>query len=116
MIRGVKMRWEEKFLRSVENTSDNYIEIPEVSIGRIISTNPLQIMKKDLPLFQENLYINEELLEHTREFKSLTGTIGDRETTISNGSILFESNLKENDLVVLREITKNKYLVMFKII
>ncbi|AIY81982.1 hypothetical protein U728_709 [Clostridium botulinum 202F] len=110
------MRWEEKWLRSVENTSDNYIEIPEVSIGRIISTSPLQIMKKDLPLFKENLYINEELLEHTREFKSLAGTIGDKTETIFNGSILFESSLKENDLVVLREITKNKYLVMFKIV
>ncbi|NFE85925.1 DUF2577 domain-containing protein [Clostridium botulinum] len=110
------MRWEEKFLRNIEHTSNNYIEIPEVSIGRVISNNPLQIMKKDLPLFQENLYINSELLEHTREFKSLTGTIGDRENTISNGSILFESSLKENDLVVLREITKNKYLVMFKIV
>lgn len=110
------MRWEEKWLRSVENTSDNYIEIPEVSIGRIISTSPLQIMKKDLPLFRENLYINEELLEHTREFKNFNGTVGDRTTTISNGFILFASSLKENDLVALREITKNKYLVMFKII
>lgn len=110
------MKWEEKFLRNIEHTSNNYIEIPEVSIGRVISTNPLQIMKKDLPLFQENLYINEELLEHTREFKNLTGTIGDKGITISNGSILFESSLKENDLVALREITKNKYLVMFKIV
>ncbi|NFI05990.1 DUF2577 domain-containing protein [Clostridium botulinum] len=110
------MRWEEKWLRNVENTSNNYIEIPEISIGRVISTSPLQIMKKDLPLFRENLYINSELLEHTREFKSLTGTIGDKGITISNGSILFESSLKENDLVALREITKNKYLVMFKIV
>ncbi len=110
------MKWEEKFLRNIENTSNNYIEIPEVSIGRVKSINPLQIMFKDLPLFQENLYINEELLEHTREFKSLTGTIGDKTETISNGSILFGSSLKENDLVALREITKNKYLVMFKIV
>ncbi|KIL06909.1 hypothetical protein SR42_15165 [Clostridium botulinum] len=110
------MRWEEKWLRRIENTSDNYIEIPQVNIGRIISINPLQIMNNKLPLFRENLYINEELLEHTREFKSLTGTIGDKTETISNGSILFESSLKENDLVALREITKNKYLVMFKIV
>ncbi len=110
------MRWEEKFLRNIEHTSNNYIEIPKVELGRIVSTNPLQIMLKDLPLFKENININPELLEHTRKFKSLTGTIGDRETTISNGSILFESNLKENDLVALREITKNKYLVMFKIV
>ena len=110
------MKWEEKFLRNIENTSNSYIEIPKVEFGRIISTNPLQIMFKDLPLLKENLYINEELLEHTRKFKSLIGTIGDRETTISNGSILFESSLKENDLVALREITKNKYLVMFKIV
>ncbi|MBN1079286.1 DUF2577 domain-containing protein [Clostridium botulinum] len=116
MIRGVKMRWEEKWLRNVENTSNNYIEIPKIGFGKIISTNPLQIMFKDLPLFKENININPELLEHTRKFKSLTGTIGDRETTISNGSILFESNLKENDIVALREITKNKYLVMFKIV
>ncbi len=110
------MRWEEKFLRNIEHVSNNYIEIPEISIGKVKSINPLQIMLKDLPLFKENININPELLEHTRKFKSLTGTIGDKETTISNGSILFESNLKENDLVALREITKNKYLVMFKIV
>lgn len=110
------MRWEEKFLKNIENTSNNYIEIPEVNIGRVISINPLQIMKKDLPLFKENLYINEELLKHTRNFETITGTVGDKGITISNGSILFESSLKENDLVALREITKNKYLVMFKIV
>lgn len=110
------MKWEEKFLRNIENTSNDYIEIPKVEFGRIISINPLQIMLKDLPLLKENLYINEELLEHRRKFKSLTGTIGDRETTISNGSILFESTLKENDLVALRKMNKNKYLVMFKIV
>ncbi|WP_252214399.1 DUF2577 family protein [Clostridium sp. VAP41] len=110
------MRWEEKWLRRIENTSDNYIEIPQVNIGRVISINPLQIMNNKLPLFRENLYINEELLEHTREFKNLTGTVGDKTETIFNGSILFESNLKEKDLVALREITKNKYLVMFKIV
>ncbi len=110
------MKWEEKFIRNIEHTSNNYIEIPKVELGRIISTNPLQIMFKDLPLFKENLYINEELLEHTREFKSLTGTIGDKTETISNGSILFKSSLKKNDLVALREITKTKYLVMFKIV
>ena len=109
------MRWEEKFLRSVEKTSENHIDIKEIEIGRIKSLDPLQIMAGDLPLLKENLYINSDLLEHTREFKTLTGTIGDSTTTISNGSISFKSQLDLDDLVALRKVNKNKYLVICRI-
>ena len=109
------MKWEEKFFKNVEKTSSSYINIKDFEIGKVISLEPLQIINGGLPLFKENLYINPDLLENTREFTTLTGTIGDSITTITNGSISFENQLKENDLVVLREMNKTTYIVMFKV-
>lgn len=109
------MDWEEKFLKNVETTSDRYINIKEFEIGKVISLEPLQIMLGDLPLFQSNLYMNTDLLASTREFTTLTGTVGDNAITIANGSIFLKSQLKENDLVVLRELNKTTYIVMFKV-
>ena len=109
------MKWEERMLRRTEKTSNDYINIKELGIGKVISLEPLQILNGQLPLFKENLYINPDLLENTREFTTLTGTIGGSTTTITNGSISFENQLKENDLVVLRELNKITYIVMFKV-
>lgn len=110
------MRWEEKFLQKIEMTSNNCIDIKETEIGKIISIEPLQIDLKGLPLFKENLYINSSLLEHTREFNTLSGTAGDGTITISNGSIYFKSSLNIGDLVSLRSMGNKKYLVMSRIV
>lgn len=110
------MKWEEKFLQRVEKTSNSYIDVKEIEIGKIISIDPLQIVIGKLVLYKENLYINPDLLAHTREFIKLTGTVGDNEITISNGSISFENNLSDEDLVVLKPIGENKYMLMFKAI
>lgn len=109
------MDWEERMLGRVEKTSNKYIDIKDFEIGRVISVDPLQITCAGLPLFKENLYINYDLLANTREFITLTGTIGDSTTTITNGSISFKSSLFKNDLVVLKEINNTTYMVMFKI-
>jgi hypothetical protein len=109
------MKWEEKMLRNIEKTSDNYIDIKELEIGKVISLEPLQILNGELPLFKENLYINSDLLANTREFTTLSGTIGNSTTTITDGSISFKEDLKDGDLVALREINDTTYMVMFKL-
>lgn len=108
------MKWEEKMLRRIENTSSDHIDIKELEIGKVISIDPLQIICGELVLLKENLYINSDLLNHTREFTMLTGIVGDKSMTISNGSISFKATLEENNLVALRPINKNKYLVICK--
>jgi hypothetical protein len=110
------MKWEEGMFQHMENTSNDYIDIKEDEIGRVISINPLQISVEGLPLTKDNIYINPTLLEHTMEVTTLTGTIGDSQTTISNGSILFKSSLNEKDLVALRLMKNGKYLVRCKIV
>lgn len=108
-------RWEEKMFKHIEDVSDDYINIKDFQIGKVISSDPLEIYCNGLPLYENNLYINTELLENTKEFTTLTGTIGGNETTISNGSITFKTQLKKDDYVILREMEDNKYVLLFKI-
>ena len=108
-------RWEEKMFGHIESTSDNYINIKDFEIGKVISLNPLEINCSGLPLYKENLYINPDLLENTREFEILTGTIGDSTTTITNGSITFKTQLVKDDYVVLKEMNKMTYYMLCKI-
>ncbi len=103
------MRWEEKLLGRIEKTSSDNIDIKEFEIGKIITSNPLEIKSDGLQLYEDNLYINSNLLEHTREFTMLTGTVGDSTMTISNGSINFKTQLKENSYVLLRKMGQDKY-------
>lgn len=106
------MRWEEKILSRIEKTSSDNIDVKEFQIGKIITVDPLVINLDGLPLYNENLYINTNLLEYTREFTTLTGTIGDSAMTISNGSINFKTQLIENSYVLLREMEENKYALI----
>ncbi|WP_271814172.1 DUF2577 family protein [Clostridium beijerinckii] len=108
-------KWEEKWIKHVEKASKNAIDLKEIEMGRIVSVNPLEIINGDLSLFEDNLYINPNLLDHTREFNVLTGTIGGSTTTISDGFIYFKSELNQDDLVALIKLNKKKYLVLFKI-
>lgn len=108
-------KWEEKWIKHVEKASQNAIDVKEIEIGRIVSVNPLEVISGELSLFKDNLYINPNLLDHTREFHVLTGTIGGSTTTISNGSISFKSELNQDDQVALIKLNKKKYLVLCKI-
>ena len=99
------MRWEERFLRTVGTESRQSIEINEIEIGRVISVDPLQIMIKDLPLFRGNIYINPELLEHTKEIND-----------IESNTITFKPTLKADDLVACVGTQNNKYIVLCKLI
>lgn len=108
-------KWEESMFGHIEKTSNNYINIKEFEIGKVISLSPLEIDNGGLPLYENNLYINPNLLENTRKFKTLTGVVGDSETTIFNGSITFETQLEIGDYVVLREVNQTKYYMICKV-
>ena len=106
---------EEKLKAALDSNSRKAIDIKEHEIGIIESLEPFQINVGGLILTDKNLIINYDLLEHTEYFKSLTGTIGDKSETISNGSILFENKLNKDDKVIVRPISKNKYYVSSKV-
>lgn len=99
------MRWEEKFFRTMTSETKNTIEFKEIEIGRVISVEPLQIMAKDLPLFRQNIYMNADLLENTKE-------IIDTE----KNSISFKTPLKAGDMVALVAAANNKYIVLCKLV
>ncbi|MGE5627835.1 MAG: DUF2577 family protein [Solirubrobacterales bacterium] len=108
------MGWEEKLLKSIERTAGSSVDVKEFEIGRVVSADPLQIVNGDLPLFSSNLYINSDLMANTRNFTSLTGTVGGSTTTITNGSIDFKQQLAKDDLVLMRKMSETMYVVLFK--
>jgi len=109
------MKWEEKLFGHIENTADDYIDIKDFLIGKVISPDPLEIDAGGLPLYENNLHINPSVLENTRGFSQLTGTIGDSSQTITNGSITFTSEINEGDYVVLRVLNDTTYFLLCKI-
>ncbi len=109
------MKWEEELFQHIENTADNYIDIKEFIIGKVISLDPLEIDAGGLSLYENNLFINSNVLGHTREFSTLTGTVGNSTTTITNGSITFKSELNDSDYVVLRVLNDTTYFLLCKI-
>ena len=106
---------EDMFMESFRNSAIDSVDIKETAIGVVESVNPIKIIVDGLILEYSDLYINYDLLEHTETFKTLTGTVGDRTTTISNGSIIFNSKLSVGDKVVLRETTDGRYYVSGKV-
>lgn len=99
------MRWEEKFFRTMTSETQKTIEFNEIEIGRVISVEPLQIMAKDLPLFRNNIYINADLLENTKEILD-----------IEKDSITFKNSLRAGDMVALVAAANDKYIVLCKLI
>ena len=106
---------EDMFMESFRSSAMESVDIKETAIGVVESVNPIKIIVDGLILEYSDLYINYDLLEHTETFKTLTGTVGDRTTTISNGSIIFNSKLSVGDKVVLRETTDGRYYVSGKV-
>lgn len=106
---------EDMFMESFRNSAIDSVDIKETAIGVVESANPIKIIVDGLILEYSDLYINYDLLEHTETFKTLTGTVGDRTTTISNGSITFSGKLSVGDKVALRETTDGRYYVSGKV-
>ena len=109
------MRIEEKLKSALENVSRGAVDIKRHQIGIVESVNPLRILVGELSLTEKFLVINIDLLEHIENFKTLSGTIGDHTTAISNGSILFENKLNIGDRVMLRDLGNNKFYVSSKV-
>lgn len=76
---------------------------PTIQLGVVASINPIQILVGELPLFQDNLYINKQLLGYS-------------ETVLINGNsetIVHNSILTVNDTVFLYPVENNqKYIVL----
>ena len=106
---------EDMFMESFRSSAMESVDIKETAIGVVESINPIQIKVDGLILDYSDIHVNYDLLEHTETFKTLTGTVGDRTTTISNGSIILNSKLSVGDKVVLRETTDGRYYVSGKV-
>lgn len=76
---------------------------PTIQLGVVASINPVQILVGELPLFQDNLYIDKQLL-------------GYEETVLINGNsgtITHNSILAVNNTVFLYPVENNqKYIVL----
>lgn len=106
---------EDMFMESFRSSVMESVDIKETTVGTVKSIEPIAIRADGLDLEYEDLYIDLNLLEHTENFKILRGTVGDRTTTISNGSIIFNSKLSVGDKVALRETTDGRYYVNGKV-
>ena len=58
--------WLENMYKIFQQNNNN-IDIKETKIGIVQSVSPLQICIGGLVLYKENLYINEDVLEHERQ-------------------------------------------------
>lgn len=106
---------EDEFREAFKTNVSNTVDIKETEIGTVKSIEPIVIRADGLDLEYEDLYIDLNLLEHTENFKILRGTVGDSNTTITNGSILFNSKLTKGDKVAMRETTDGRYYVSGKV-
>lgn len=109
------MLLEDMVNEALGNKAKESVDIKETTIGTVKSINPIIIRADGLDLDYEDLYIDCNLLEHKATFKTLTGTIGDSTTIITNGSILFNSKLTVGDKVAMRETTDGRYYVSGKV-
>lgn len=109
------MLLEDMLSEAIGNTALDIINIKETSIGKIESVSPLSVRVDGLLLNYDDLYVNSELLNHTKYFEKLTGINGDNTTTLTNGSITFKSSLDVGDKVAIREINDGRYYIMSKV-
>lgn len=109
------MLLEDMVNEALSNNAKESVDIKETTVGTVKSIEPIVIRADGLDLEYEDLYIDLNLLEHTENFKILRGTVGDSNTTITNGSILFNSKLTKGDKVAMRETTDGRYYVSGKV-
>ncbi|WP_051560417.1 DUF2577 family protein [Clostridium beijerinckii] len=77
------------------------------TIGKVASVNPLTINIGDLPLYENDLYINKHLLPWRETCTGLTTQAGSQLHTHSLVYIDHPSKIEENDYVVLYGIEWN---------
>lgn len=91
------------------------IDLKEVKIGYITSVNPLQVKVEGNIIPNNFIYFNTDLLEHKINFNNLHGTVGDHETTISNGSFYVPMQLSVGDMVAMVKMNNGKYYLSSRI-
>lgn len=82
---------------------------PTLDFGVVKSINPLQIVKGELPLFQENLYISKDLLGYT---ENVSITINGN---TNNATIVHDSVFQVDNTVILYPVASEenqKYIVL----
>lgn len=86
---------------------------PMVQLGTVKSINPIQIEIGDLPLFQENLKINKDLLEWDETVNITTSASGSDSHTHTITSIHHPSKLQIGATVFLYPINNNQIYIVF---
>ena len=108
-------------LRKMMKSEQIKNSIPEaLCFGRISSINPLIILLNGkLPLYDENLVIPNNILEHTEYVEAITSTNGEHSHNHNITQIKYKSQLEIGKLVVLyglqyREISGSyqRYLLL----
>ena len=101
--------WQENMYKIFQHNNSS-IDKKETKIGIVQSVSPLQICIGELVLYKENLYINEDVLEHERQITIPT------ESGFINKKIIIHSNLHVGDMVALRKLPFEKYYLENKVI
>lgn len=109
-------RWEEILLQSIEKTSNEYVDIKDLSYGIVESLNPLVINDEGLPLYKEDLLINEDLLPHNEIYSSFKADINGETKSYSNIKIKTTSKIKKGDMVALKKINDSLKIVLCKVV
>ena len=109
-------RWEEIFLSGIEDTSREAVNIKDISYGTVESLNPLVINDEGLPLYKDNLLINEDLLPHNKLIQTATVDVGDDTKTYNNIVIKTSSRLSVGDIVALKEVNDSTKIVLCKVV
>lgn len=101
-----------EFLLMMRDEGSKY-NPPMIQLGQVKSISPLQIALGDLPLFQENLYINKFLLDWDETIVATTGAGGSDSHTHQLTAIHHNSILAINDTVIIYPVENGqKYIVL----
>ena len=104
----MKQSWEEIFINGCRE--DGKYHNPEsIVIGIVKSISPIQILYGELPLNENNLLINRQLLDWTETIEATTSTNNDHSHSITE--IKHKSILNIGDRVILYRINE-KYVVL----
>lgn len=103
----------DKFIGLVRTQGAKY-NPPQISLGKIISVVPLQLVNSDgMPLSDNNLYISKDLLEWDEIVNITTSTNGEPSHTHTVNTIHHPSKFNIGNSVILYPTEDNqKYIVL----
>lgn len=104
-----------EFLLMMRDEGSKY-NPPTIQLGVVKSIAPIQIALGELPLFENNLYINKYLLEWDETVIATTGAGSSDSHTHQLTSIHHPCKLAINDSVILYEIEKNKKYILLGVV